>query len=263
MDTVQTGNNQPLTYHLDLGEIRQRVSPQRGHEETNVGDVERVVSSLAGGALAVMGLAKRSPAGFLIAALGGALVQRGISGRCKVYQSLGINTAEEGRDQIDRSTHNGIHVEKTITVNLPASQVFQFWRNFENLPRFMNHLESVTCIGPNRSHWVAKAPAGRSVEWDAEIINEGENELIAWRSLEGSEVDNAGSVRFTEAPEHRGTEIKVNLRYNPPAGKVGAVVAKLFHEEPSQQISEDLKRLKQVLETGETATSESPRGTCS
>jgi uncharacterized membrane protein len=150
----------------------------------------------------------------------------------------------------------GIRVEKSITINREPAQIYEFWRNLENLPRFMDHLESVTAYDDKRSHWVATGPAGKSVEWDAEIINEVPNELIGWRSLEDSEVDNAGSVQFRRAAGGRGTEVRVTMRYDPPGGALGAVVAKLFGEEPSQQVEGDLRRLKALLETGEVPTTE-------
>jgi uncharacterized membrane protein len=134
-----------------------------------------------------------------------------------------------------------------VLVNRPAHELYQFWRNFENLPRFMDHLESVTVIDENQSHWVAKAPAGTRVEWNAAIHNEIEDELIAWRSLPGADVNNAGSVHFTPAGEGR-TEVRVVLSYEPPAGKMGAAIAKLLGEEPSQQVEDDLRRFKQVME---------------
>ncbi|MDP9469594.1 MAG: SRPBCC family protein [Chloroflexota bacterium] len=147
-------------------------------------------------------------------------------------------------------------VEKAITVNRPPEEVYGLWRDFENLPRFMLHLESVQVMGDGRSHWKAKAPAGRTVEWDAEIVDDRPNELITWRSLEGADVRNTGSVRFNPAPGGRGTEVRVKLQYDPPAGKLGASVAKLFGEEPNLQLREDLFRFKQVLETGEVVRSE-------
>jgi uncharacterized membrane protein len=121
----------------------------------------------------------------------------------------------------------------------------------------MNHLESVTTTTGGRSHWIAKAPAGTTVEWDAEVYNEKENELIAWRSLDGADVDNAGSVRFEPATGDGGTTVRVTLRYDPPGGAIGSMVASLFGENPEQQIEEDLRRFKQVMETGEIATTES------
>jgi uncharacterized membrane protein len=156
---------------------------------------------------------------------------------------------------------DALRVEKAITINRPPEEVYRFWRDFENLPRFMNHLESVRVTGDGRSHWQAKAPAGRSVEWDAEIADDRPNQLIAWRSLDGADVRNSGSVRFDRAPGDRGTEVKVTLDYAPPGGAVGATIAKLFGEEPERQLRDDLFRLKQVLETGEVVRAEgSPDG---
>ena len=148
-----------------------------------------------------------------------------------------------------------LHVTKRITINRPRAEVYRFWRDLENLPRFMQHLESVQVIGGKRSHWIAKAPVGK-VEWDAEIIAEGDNELIAWRSLEGSEVRTEGSVRFLDAPADRGTELSVELEYDAPGGSLGAAIAKLLGEEPAQQVRDDLRRFKQVMETGEVVRSD-------
>lgn len=148
-----------------------------------------------------------------------------------------------------------IPVNKSIIVNAPAEEVYSYWRDFENLPRFMHYLESVTVTGEGRSHWVAKAPGG-SVEWDAEVTEDRSNELIAWRSLEGSEVETTGSVRFEPAVGGRGTVIHVKLDYNPPGGVVGALVAKLFGEDPGAQMQIDLRRFKQVIELGEVVVSD-------
>jgi uncharacterized membrane protein len=150
----------------------------------------------------------------------------------------------------------GIHVVKSVTINQPPETIYRFWRNFENLPRFMDHLESVTVIDERYSHWVAKGPLGKRVEWDAEIVNETPNQVIGWRSVEKADVDNAGSVNFEPAPGGRGTEVKVTLRYVPPAGAIGAAFAKLFGEEPSVQVEDDLNNLKRLLEAGELPTTE-------
>ena len=157
----------------------------------------------------------------------------------------------------DRTTTGGAaRVEKSLIINRPPEEIYQFWRNFENLPRFMRHLESVRVTGERRSRWVAKAPAGTTVEWDAELTEDRPNELIAWRSLEGADVENSGSVRFEPAPGNRGTIVRVEIDYNPPGGALGAAVAKLFGEEPGQQAQESLRCLKQVMETGEVVVSE-------
>jgi uncharacterized membrane protein len=155
-----------------------------------------------------------------------------------------------------KQQQQGIHVVQAITINRPRNEVYGFWHNFENLPRFMAHLESVEVSGEGRSHWTAKAPAGTTVEWDAETIDDRPNELIAWRSLEDATVPNSGTVRFTDAPGDRGTEVHVELRYQPPGGKLASLIAKLFGEEPDQQVKGDLRRFKQVMETGEVVHSD-------
>ena len=154
-----------------------------------------------------------------------------------------------------------IKVEKTVTINKPAEELYRFWHNFGNLPRFMKHLKEVKVHNDKRSHWITSAPLGGSVEWDADIIEDRENELIAWTSVAGADVDNSGSVRFQPAPGDRGTEVKVVTEYNPPGGAIGAGIAKLFGEEPEQQIGDDLRRFKMMMEAGEIATTEGqPRG---
>jgi uncharacterized membrane protein len=170
-------------------------------------------------------------------------------------QRLTHNRRDTMTTAADEKQH-GTRVRKSVTVNRPAEEVYAFWRNFENLPRFMQHLESVQVTGDRRSHWKAKAPAGSTVEWDAELTQDVPNELIAWRSVKGADVPNSGVVRFVAAPGGRGTEIHVDLQYDPPAGKIGALFAKLFGEEPSQQVNGDLRRFKQVLEIGEVVYSD-------
>jgi uncharacterized membrane protein len=149
----------------------------------------------------------------------------------------------------------GIRVRKAITIDRPRDEVYRFWRNFENLPRFMQHLERVRVLDARRSRWVARAPAGASVEWTAELIEDQPNELIVWRSVDGATVPNTGSVQFTPA-SHGGTAVLVELRYQPPGGRLAALVAKLFGEEPDIQVGSDLRRLKQVLELGEVVHSD-------
>jgi uncharacterized membrane protein len=215
-------------------------------EGTNVGNPERWLSVIAGSALTAYGLKRRSVPGLVLSAIGGALVWRGATGHCPVYGTLGISTATDGEsDHISVPYGRGIRVEKTVTINRSPDELYAFWRNFENLPRFMNHLESVKVIDHKRSHWVAKGPAHIDAEWDAEIINEIPNELIGWRSVDSSRVDNAGSVHFT--PSGRGTEVRVVLRYDPPAGIVGAAIAKMFGEDPDMQVEDDLNRLKEIF----------------
>lgn len=142
-------------------------------------------------------------------------------------------------------------VQETVTVYAFPEELYRFWQDFQNLPRFMKNLESVRVLGPTRSHWVAKAPAGTTVEWDAEIIADRPNELIAWRSLDGADVDHAGSVRFKPARRGRATAVRVEMEYSAPGGTIGANIARLFGDAPEQQVREDLRRLKELIEAGE------------
>ena len=153
---------------------------------------------------------------------------------------------------------NSVRVERVTTINKPVHEVYEFWREFQNFPRFMRHLESVEVLDGRRSRWRAKAPAGRTVEWEAEMLEEREDEWIAWRSLPGSQIQNSGSVRFSPAPGARGTEVRVQLQYSPPAGRIGRSLAWMFGEEPEQQIHDDLHRFKQLMETGEIPLSDGP-----
>jgi uncharacterized membrane protein len=155
----------------------------------------------------------------------------------------------------ERSRHPDTIV-RTVTVNRPVAELYRFWRDVENLPSVMPHLESVEARGGSMSHWVARAPLGTSVEWDAEITEDRPDELVAWRSVEGSQVRNAGSVRFAPAPGQRGTEVRVEMEYDTPGGPLGTVVAMLSGEEPRQQVADALRRFKQVMETGEPIVSE-------
>jgi uncharacterized membrane protein len=167
-----------------------------------------------------------------------------------------LSAAKQSRNSTLSRVGAPIHVLRSITIKREPAEVYQFWRDLTNLPRFMAHLESVEVSG-GRSTWRAKGPAGLTIGWEAETVLDRQGECIAWRSVEGTTtVPNRGVVRFSEAPGDRGTEVQVELKYEPPAGALGAAFAKLFGEEPSQQIDGDLRRLKQVLETGEVLQSD-------
>jgi len=235
--------------------------------EMNVAQVERWASALSGAAITVMALKRlkeeRSAGGAALAAAGGALIYRSATGFCPVYAAAGINTAGGGHDTREALAGSaGARVVEAMTINRPAIELYRYWRRLVDLPRFMDHLVEIRVIDARRSHWVAKAPAGRTVEWDAEIFNEIPGELIAWRTLPGSAVTSAGSVSFKPVPGGRGTEVRITLQYDPPAGKVGATVAWLLGYDPSQTIHEDLRRFKRLMETGELPTIVGqPRGT--
>ncbi|MCC5598889.1 SRPBCC family protein [Nostoc favosum] len=208
-------------------------------------EVERWASLIGGGAMVLMGLRQGSLRGALTALAGGGLVYQGATKQStiqKAQEAIGLNQP--------------IKVEKTVTINKSAEELYRFWHDFENLPTFMKHLKSVKVHNEKRSHWIANAPLGNSVEWDADILEDRENEFISWASVEGADVDNSGFVRFKKAPGDRGTEVKVVLEYNPPGGALAATVAKLFGEEPEQQIGDELRRFKMLMEAGEIATTE-------
>ncbi|ODG96295.1 cyclase [Nostoc sp. KVJ20] len=208
-------------------------------------EVERWASLIGGGAMVLMGLKQGSLRGALTALAGGGLIYQGATKQSTIQQAqeaIGINQP--------------IKVEKTVTINKSAEELYRFWHNFENLPTFMKHLKSVKVYNEKRSHWVANAPLDNSVEWDAEILEDRENEFISWASVEGADIDNSGFVRFKKAPVERGTEVKIVLEYNPPGGALGATVAKLFGEEPEQQIDDELRRFKMLMEAGEIATTQ-------
>lgn len=225
--------------------------PNKENQQGNASETERWASLVGGGALVLMGLSQRSLRGVLMAVAGGGLMYQGAAKQ---------STIQKAQEAIGM-TQQGIRVEKTVTINKPADELYRFWHNFENLPRFMKHLKSVTVYDDKRSHWIASAPLGASVEWDADILEDRENEFISWASAEGADVDNSGFVRFKPAPGDRGTEVKVVMEYNPPGGALTAAIAKLFGEEPEQQIGDELRRFKMLMETGEIATTEGqPKG---
>lgn len=239
--------------HMDIqfpGDVRERALA-RGH---NINGAERWASMAAGAALAAYGLSRRRGSGWMLAAIGGALLQRGYSGYCHVYDAMGMNTAGD-RSDTRRALGGGagIHVDESVTINRPIEELYRFWRNLENLPRFMRHLESVERITDTLSRWRAKGPVGTTVEWNAEIINEVANQVIGWKSIEDSDVVSAGSVNFDEAGRGRGTRVRVHLQYSPPGGRAGAALAKLFGRDAATEIREDLRRFKQLVETGEIA----------
>jgi len=220
----------------------------------NVNSTERVASAIAGGALVAYGLKHGGIAGILATVAGGGMLYRGTTGHCHMYDALGVNTRESARGDNGSPYKRGmftgqIHVNKALTINKSAAELYSFWRNFENLPIFMKHLESVKNTGDKTSHWIAKAPLGRTVEWDAEMTSDIENERIGWKSLDGSDIANSGVVEFRPTA-NRGTEVKVTMIYEAPGGKLGEWVAWLFGEEPSVQVSEDLRRFKSLMETG-------------
>lgn len=194
----------------------------------------------------VYGVSRGNWSGLALALAGGGLAYRGKTGHCPVYEQLGISSAVPGGTELA--------LEDSITINRPVEDVYRFYRSFENLPRFMKHLAMVTPLGHGRSHWVVRLPASKTLEWDAQIVEDREYELIRWRSLEGSDIDHHGEIRFQKAPGDRGTEVRVVWKYHPPAAAVGALFAKLAEVVTRSTLQEELRRFKQIMEAGELAT---------
>ncbi len=214
-------------------------------EEESSSNVLSWLALLAGAGLAAFGASRKSLPGAAVAAGGGYLVFRGV------------------RD-LRRGAHQDVEVEKSLTIVKSPEELYRFWRDFENLPKFMRHLRQVQRIDERRSRWTTNAPLGMTVSWEAEITHETPNQFLAWRSLPGSQIENVGSISFTPAPTGRGTEVKVSLRYSPPAGRVGHIFATVFGRDAEQQVLEDLRRFKQLMECGEIPTTagqpSGPRG---
>jgi uncharacterized membrane protein len=225
----------------------------RNNKKVNINNLERSLSIIGGSTLLLLSTRKPSITGLALAIAGGALVHTGVTGYCSAYAAFRRNDNAASIDE--ENVARDVHVEKSVTINRSSDELYMFWRNFQNLPGIMRHVESVSWIDELRSHWVAIGPAGKRLEWDAEIYNEVPYELIAWRSLPGSDVVHAGSVHF-EPNAGRGTKVKVVLNYNVPGGKLTALFAKPFGAEPGQMIEQDLRRFKQLMETGEIPTTE-------
>jgi uncharacterized membrane protein len=214
----------------------------------SVADAENWLALGAGALLLIAGASRRSVAGACFAVTSVPLLYRGITGRWPIASN---GHAQPDSTRAALAGERGLHVRESVRLEKPVADVYRFWRRLENLPRFMTHLDRVTETPDGKSHWIACGPAGLAGEWDAEIINEVENQVIGWRSLPGSDVVTAGSVNFKTARDGRGTQVTVHLQYAPPAGKAGALIASLFGREPSQTIREDLRHFKQLLEAGE------------
>jgi uncharacterized membrane protein len=215
----------------------------------------RWVAGLAGGGLAAFGLARRSPAGATLAAMGGALAYAGLVGKAPRMDWL--------RTRLPATGEHGLLVTRAVTILRPAGELYAFWRDLSNLPRFMGYLEAVRVAESGRSHWVTRGPAGSRLEWDAEIVEDQPGELIRWQTLPGAQVPNQGEVRFRDAPAGRGTEVRVRLEYMAPAGQLGASLAQLLGEGADRQVRESLRNFKQLMEAGEIPTNDhQPMGSC-
>jgi uncharacterized membrane protein len=219
--------------------------PFVSHESAH--ELERWAGVAAAAAVMAFGLSRRSMPGVVLAAAAAPVAYRGLTGEWPGVSS-GLARADT---RVALSGSRGIHVREAVRLEVPLEDVYAFWRRLDNLPRFVAHLDAITDLGGGRSHWVVAGPAGSTVEWDAEIINEIENEIIAWRSIAGSDIATAGSVRFSTARQGRSTQVSVHLQYAAPGGRAGRLLALVFGRDPAHMVREDLRRLKQLLEAGE------------
>ena len=212
-------------------------------KQTNVGDNERMISAASGGLLAYYGLRYHSVPGLALAAAGGYLLFRAATGYCPINETTDRDTADKN--------HLSLEITRSLTINKPREELYAYWRQLENLPTFMKHLQEVRQTGEKQSHWVAKVPGGMgTVAWDAEITQEEENQRLAWRSLPGLDIENTGEVQFKDAPANRGTIVQATITYQPPAAAIGNNAAKLLNPLFKQMVKEDLRRFKRVMETG-------------
>lgn len=217
----------------------------------NISDNERGVSAALGVGFAIAGIKAGGSLRWLLLLAGAALARRAITGHCAVYQKLDL---DKRHGHAGVPGNRGQRVEATVNIHCEPERLFQFWRNLEALPRVMRQVKSVETLGGKRSHWKVAGPAGSEVEWDAEIINEEDGRLIAWQSLPGASVSNAGSVRFDPTGDG-GTRLKVAFEFDPPAGEAGVAVAWLLGSSPEAEVNEDLQRFKSFAES-ELSTSQ-------
>lgn len=241
-------------------EFARRLRASAAETRVNVGEVERTASKIGGGVLLAAGLMKGGLKGLLMAGLGGALLYRGSTGHCPVYEALGADTsdAEPGPMSSVRA-QRGVRVEDSVTITGPSPQeVYTFWRDYANLARFMGQVVSVTDLGGGRSHWIVTGPLGTTLEYDAQIHNEVPGSLIAWRSIGEGDLDTAGTVTFETAPGHRGTIVRINQKFDPPGGRLGVAIARWLGADPQAVTRENLRRLKQLFESGELAPAVEP-----
>lgn len=223
----------------------------------NVGTTERMLSTMGGAALLAIGLFSENRSKSLTVAAGGALLYRGLSGNCHLYRALGIDRSDEENERENRPAvrhGHGVHFEEAMTIAASPSAIYELWRNVAGLPRFIDHLESVTATDQARSRWVANDPLGRTLQWEAEVFDERPDEFFAWRSLPGGDVDSAGSIRISPLSHDRGTAVRIVMKYDPPGGRVTARLAGWFGRDAHSELRQAVRRMKQLLEAGEIPT---------
>lgn len=225
---------------------RRQQQGRAGSSEVNVGSSERIVSTGLGGLLVANGILRGRLSGLLMTAIGGALIYRGATGHCSVYQQLGVNSSSmEG----ERTIVKGVKIEEEVTIRRPAQELYDIWTRWEQLPQILPHIEHVKDLGNGRTQWTARGPLGSTLSWEAEVINQDPGRMVAWQSIQGGDVDTAGSVHF-DAVDDNTTRMTVSMQYDPPGGRLTAVLAEFFRVGLEQRTREDLRRFKQTMESG-------------
>lgn len=241
--------NKKVSHLAGKDEVKLPQPPASGTSRVNVGDTERIISTILGLVFTFFGFRKGSWLGILSSLSGLVLLYRGGSGYCPVNQKL------NREEKLEKSPL--ILASRAMTIGRSPAEVYQFWRNLENLPLFMKHVKNVRQLSETQSHWTVVFPRFKQeLSWTAEIVDDEPNRRISYRSLPGAKLDNSGEVFLREAPGGRGTEIKVTLSYRPPQGMMGKQVARLFNDAFEQMVQNDLHRLKQHLETGEVVSTD-------
>lgn len=250
----------------DMAIYTQGQTAARRHSETNVTDIERIASGIVGGVLAVSGLSLvargRVLSGSALGAAGAMLALRSVTGHCPVYERAGVRDAD--RDTASAPWTQTLALNRSIAIHRPAMDVYAYWRDLQNLPHIIPHLERVDVLDERRSRWFARGPANTPLTWDATIISDQAGESIAWTSPEDSELTMSGSVQFTAVPGvSADTLVRISMEYQPPAGALGGLVAKVFGRDPQRELEKGLRRFKAIMEAGEAiGTHGQPRGAC-
>jgi uncharacterized membrane protein len=237
-------------------EIAERL--RLGEQHVNVGRTERLASVLGGAGLALLGVRQKGLGGPLLGLAGAYLIARGATGHCFVYDALELDSAEgrpsRGRFEADEDV--GVSVNASVVIDRPADEVYGIWRDFRNAPRYMDRIARVEILDEVRSRWTATGPLGRSWTWESEVVEDSPGELIAWESLPGAELPNRGWVQFlAQGADGRATEVRYFVEMDPPGGVIGEAVAKAFHQAPREMVRGDLRRFRQLVESGEAPLS--------
>jgi uncharacterized membrane protein len=236
-------------YRDDRNALRMRVDS--AGSGVNVGRGERAASVVAGALLAVYGLRRRGAGGWLAALGGASLVKRGLTGHCEAYSWMGVSSVGNRLHAEDASVDpdSSIDVHRSVRVQRSPTACYEVWRDFSRLPAVMDYLVRVDVLDDTRSRWYAKGPAGITVEWDAEIVRDVQDERIAWQSVEPADVPNRGVVEFREVGDGSVTEVRVHLEWDPPLGRVAKAVAAAFRRDPALELENALERFRQVMES--------------